>query len=549
MVGGYLLIGSLMRQLEEGRFNYWSFLFRKIIRLWPLVILASLLSVGIGYYMMLPDDYENLAESAIASSVFANNILQCITTKNYWDIVNLYKPLMHLWYVGVLMQAYVILPLLFLGVAKLKRRNCAIEAGIIGLTVVSFALFLMPRFSAAWKFYYLPFRTFEITAGGLLVIQRPMITEKIKSVLGLISTSLLIILLCIHTEVVSGKLMVVLTVCGTLLFLIATDVKETKGFTGKLIATVGIVGKRSYSIYIWHQIIIAFLFYSVFPKQNIVSFLFFVVLTVVISTFSYRFVEVPLGKIIAKKRKETVVIIITGILMIFLCGTSFLIYRNAGVVRDVPELNIYRNEVHRGMHAEYCDRPYAWNKEFVESVEKKKILVIGNSFGRDWANILYEWDSKDELEISYVYFTGDSSENELSAYSRRIENADYVFFATGGGIEKVPKSLPSERLYVISSKMFGTSNGIIYAHRNSDDYFKQSVEIDQALIDFNNEMRKVPAKGYIDTMSPVMKNETHVRVFTDDNKFISQDCRHLTQAGAQYYSRILDLGMLLDMHE
>ena len=97
VVGGYLLIRSLSKQIGNSEFHYWSFLFRKIVRLWPLVLLAVIASVAVGYFLSLPDDYENLAESAIASSAFANNVLQCITTKNYWDVVNQYKPLMHLW--------------------------------------------------------------------------------------------------------------------------------------------------------------------------------------------------------------------------------------------------------------------------------------------------------------------------------------------------------------------------------------------------------------------------------------------------------------------
>ncbi len=550
VVGGFLLIRSLMKQFKEGTFNYWNFIFRKIIRLWPLVILGSIISVCGGYFLMLPDDYENLAESAIASSVFANNILQCITTKNYWDIVNLYKPLMHLWYVGLLMQAYIVLPLIFMILVKLTKNSTrGIKIGIIGLTMVSFALFLMPQFSTAWKFYYLPFRLFEITAGGILLLFKPRMTAKCKSILGWGGFFILLFLLCTRWEILSGSIMLICTVIGILIYIVATEEQEQNGFVGKLMNVGAVIGKRSYSIYIWHQIIVAFLFYSLFPKQNVVSFLSFAALTMVISLFSYRFIEVPLGKIIGKKGKETVAVVVTGIFMFLLCGTSFLIYRNAGVVRDVPELDVYRDNVRKGMHAEYCDRPYAWDNDFDESIKKRKILVIGNSFGRDWANILYEWDSKDELEISYLYFTGDSSESELSSYLKRIEDADYVFFATGGGVEQVPKSLPSDRLFIISSKSFGTSNGIIYAHRNSDDYFKQSIEIDQAIITFNNKMKKVPAKGFVDMMSPVMVDETRVRVFTDDNKFISQDCRHLTQAGARYYSRILDIEMILDMHK
>ncbi|NLE24617.1 MAG: acyltransferase, partial [Clostridiaceae bacterium] len=83
VVGGYFLLRSLVRKLNDGSFRYWKYLSDKLVRLWPLVLLAITVSLLLGFFLMLPDDYENLAESAIASSFFSNNILQCITTKNY----------------------------------------------------------------------------------------------------------------------------------------------------------------------------------------------------------------------------------------------------------------------------------------------------------------------------------------------------------------------------------------------------------------------------------------------------------------------------------
>ena len=45
----------------------------------------------------------------------------------------------------------------------------------------------------------------------------------------------------------------------------------------------------------------------------------------------------------------------------------------------------------------------------------------------------------------------------------------------------------------------------------------------------------------IDMISYVKNEDGNIRVFTDDYHFISQDTRHLTKAGAQYYSRMIDL--------
>ena len=84
---------------------------------------------------MLPDDFENLAESVVASSFFGNNVLACITTKNYWDVVNLYKPLMHLWYIGLLMQAYIVLPLIFNLLLKLAYPMVIIDISAIAAVI------------------------------------------------------------------------------------------------------------------------------------------------------------------------------------------------------------------------------------------------------------------------------------------------------------------------------------------------------------------------------------------------------------------------------
>ena len=117
------MMKSIAKAMQENRFSYWRFIVSRVARLWPLILIMAALALGLGLFTMLPDDLENLSESVIASNVFANNVLSCITTRNYWDIANVFKPLMHTWDVGVLMQAYVLLPLVYLGVFKLAKGN------------------------------------------------------------------------------------------------------------------------------------------------------------------------------------------------------------------------------------------------------------------------------------------------------------------------------------------------------------------------------------------------------------------------------------------
>ena len=488
---------------------------------------------------MLPDDYENLAESVVASSFFANNILQCITTKNYWDIVMHYKPLMNLWYVGLLMQVYVIIPLIYLLLYKcLKKSRQAVLLCTIGLTLISLFLYVLPYFSTAWKFYYLPFRLFEITVGGLVVFIHTKIKDRIKCILTILATIILIFILCSKNEIISVNFMLILTTIMTVIFLAFNN-----NSYGKVLYSIEIlfsaVGKRSYSFYIWHQAIIAFLFYSVFPGKNIYSFVVFFVLTSTLSLFSYKFIEVPLKN--TDKRKINIVLINCIIVAIIISGISLKIYKNAGVVRDVPELNISKDNVHRNMHAEYCDRVYSWDKDFDEN-SKIKVLVIGNSFGRDFANILSEWDKEKKLDISYKFY----SHGVMQKIFERIKLADFVFFALNDSDvpQEIISFVPASKLYIIGNKNYGESNGIIYAKRGSSKYFSQTVELPHKLVEQNKIQVKIYGNHYIDMMLPVMIDDKHVKVFTDDGKFISQDCRHLTQAGAQYYAKILELDKL-----
>ena len=164
VISGYLLIPKLVNQLSEGNFNYFSCLFKHLYRIWPIMLAASIISLIIGYFVMIPESYENLSERAVASNLFANNILGAITTKNYWDSANEYKPLMQMWYLGIIAQFYIIFPLLLL-ILKLFFRKNKYGWGlnsVISLGIISLFLYLMPELEFTQKFYF-----FNIGYGSL----------------------------------------------------------------------------------------------------------------------------------------------------------------------------------------------------------------------------------------------------------------------------------------------------------------------------------------------------------------------------------------------
>lgn len=66
--------------------------------------------------------------------------------------------------------------------------------------------------------------------------------------------------------------------------------------------------------------------------------------------------------------------------------------------------------------------------------------------------------------------------------------------------------------------------------------------------DYLEEYKKEKAiwrENLIDFVAPVADENYNVKIFTPDHKFISQDCRHLTRAGAKFYASILDIKRLI----
>lgn len=415
------MMKSIAQTMPKKTFNYWKFLVGRVARLWPLVLIIATLTLCLGFFTMLPDDLENLSQSVIASNVFANNVLSCITTKNYWDIVNMFKPLMHTWYVGVLMQAYVLLPLVYLGIFKLTKGNMnAVKASVMVITLISFIMYLLPVATAAQKFYYLPFRAFEITLGSLIAFapKGKRIAKRMQYTIEAVCFGIILSLLCANVAYLLASTKLLLVVCATTVLVYLFVHTEEKPV--KIVKMISHIGRASFSIYLCHQIV-AYMYYAVTDRTDTYVLLIFIVVVSVMSVVIYLSVETPLE--LAVKRK--VLYVLTPSVAVYLLTSviSGVIYLHAGVVRDVPELGIERTNVHRGMHAEYCDIPYFWNQDFSNS-GKVKVVVIGDSFGRDWANILNESLISDRIEISYIY---SQSKGAYEDNKDRLLEADVVF--------------------------------------------------------------------------------------------------------------------------
>ena len=535
VLNGYLVVPKVMNEIEEGRFRYFSFLEKKVFRLLPLVLLVSGLSLAVGFWGMLPHDLRFLSEEAVAASTFMNNVLQAITTQNYWAAIY-QKVLMHTWFLGVLFQFYIVFPLLML----LMRRQ--MKVSLIVLTLLSILLYLLPIDTIGNKYYLLPYRFFEIAIGGLMALKSPRISTRLKymSLCGLffmiffgaftigeraMPYNLVGGTNSIRESFLPREVLVLLTVLFAALSSLNDCFESRWTAFARQSKVIAPLGRMSLSIFLWHQPLFAFYRYFFADEISAVILVSLIGVVLFLSLLTYHLLE---KRIIVSKISRFCLILFFLIVNAF----ALWIYQRGGIVRDIPELDIREGETDPMVFEHYTDRIYHYDHEFSQDNSQRKILVIGNSFARDFANILLESPMRDSIQLSYHYGLEDCP---LS----RVRQCDRIYFF--GWKHDVPDVVwqnlrRGADIWGIGTKNHGTSNGIFYKNHYRSDYFGQRTVIREDFLRVNRLLYEEWGDHYIDLLGFTLRPDGTVPVFTPDHHFITYDGMHLTPSGTRYYT-------------
>ena len=392
--------------------------------------------------------------------------------------------------------------------------------------------------NTAQNFYILPSRLFEFAAGGLIAVSPDNYRAFKKSNMALsVGAVLIMLLLLVDGNVDIDKVRLIITVLVTCVFVIIAERKENYALTSKL-KWLGFLGIASYSLYLWHQVIMAFYRYTVDCEMANFAYVIVISLSFLVGIASFYLLEQPLTEL-TKKNKTNVYVVngLCALCALFLVCMGEYYYKRKGVVRDVPELDLYLKDSPITESQEYNSCRSALDEDFVEN-GKKNILVIGDSFGRDWINVLIESGVDSVMNISY--------HTDMDYVVRqRIEKADYIFVSRNGAFfDKYARLLPlmeHKSYYIVGCKSYGPSPGNIYNNdRYGQHYYEQAYK-DISLNTLNRDELSLFGKHYIDMMGALANKQGLIPSFTPDKKLISHDGIHLTKAGAQYYAALIDV--------
>lgn len=539
-ISGFLITGDILRKVKTGQFSFLSFYDRRARRILPALLFVMLVVALFSPVFMVPYDIKNLGQSIVASTVAANNILLYITS-GYWSLASEFKPLYHTWSLGVEEQYYFIIPILFIVFYKLIKDVKLLYLFIILFIIASF-LYSFSIDNKEYNFLILFTRVWELMCGGLLAAYLNNNTLKSNGYLSALGV-VCIIVSFLDPYIFSNNQAVVnaLPILGA--FLVIAFSSETATYAGRFLSSKPLVfiGLISYSVYLWHQPLIAFFRLSSEYEPNAYVLAAVSFLSLPLAYFTWRLVENPARNFKSAPAKLFYPILAVSVFGLLAAG--LIMHKTYGFQESFPEYT------YDGDPQQYVDFPRKFSAIPTEKTNKERLVVLGNSFARDFINMLLEHDLDRKYEIVYDDLGCNVSDQRLE---QLLQNSRYVVLANawalGADAAKVYESLSicvedlnnrihDRKLFVLGAKNFGWNNNFVKMLPAENLTAANTKPLGN--IDTFNTMAAKGIDGYIDMLSLLKDSSGQVPVFSDEGKFITYDTNHLTKSGAKYLGAIV----------
>lgn len=343
VLSGFLITRLIQTRVDAGTFSFGEFYKRRILRILPAQCVMASTVLVFSAWILIPEDLVAMGHSLLAqSAMFANNHFNA--QSGYFDTRSEYKPLLHTWSLSLEEQFYLVYPLLLLGVHRLFGGRWR-KSFLLALALCSLALgcsWLASDAPAA--FYLLPGRAWELLLGGL-VSQLPR--KAPRPAVGALAALLGLLLVVGSMWTFGGGLpfpgLIALVPCvGTGLLLWGNTAAQPLQRALSLKPLV-LVGKISYSLYLWHWPLLVLGRYSEPHPREPLGSLPWLAAAFALAWLSYTFVEEPFRRGLPRlgvRRKVTLVV--CGNLVLICCGLLFgpITQKQEGIRRLDPDQSL-----------------------------------------------------------------------------------------------------------------------------------------------------------------------------------------------------------------
>ncbi len=578
VISGYLITGIILSQISKDAFSFTDFYLRRAKRILPALYVVLLAVMIAGYLLYIPSDYSVLSQSTLSAIAFVSNIFFWKNSGGYFSSSAEEMPLLHIWSLSVEEQFYFIWPLALVLILKLKTQAARFTV-ISAILIASFTLAeIGVRHSWAGTYFLLPSRAGELLVGALLAF---WLSKR-------------------HSVKASNIMANALSLAGLFMVLIpAVLLGKTSGFPGinALIPCVGagliiasgalgqsvvsrilasrpfvFIGLISYSLYLWHWPLISFLHYSRIEITTEIA-LGLVFSSIALGYLSWRFIEQTFRHNSKPKRKGfAVATVLSGIL---LAVFPVVVYLKEGIPSRFPYALLTQEQL-------TAERGRYWHgikttAEFDNSIDLKKVVVIGNSHAYDFSYALTENGFKGQiklLETSFYCFNFSNnyvfaakaeeckSELKIVLEAPELKTAETIYLHDDwggknlGGLTEVIKkirNITSAPIFVIGPKMIFTDTALniskeaqIKRHvtASSINKFARNFEVldrvkyDKELKEFFTKENFKDVK-YVSALDVQCGEDLKCDILSESGEYLYFDQGHFTLAGSKIFGKKL----------
>ncbi|CAD7023106.1 acyltransferase [Pseudorhizobium endolithicum] len=297
VISGYLIATQIIRWQSAGEFSLGRFYDRRLRRILPALFVMLIVCLPIGWVLLLPEQFAQLARAEVSSVLPVSNFL-------FWREAGYFaeptetNPLIHMWSLAVEEQFYLFFPVLAIAFAS---RRWAMVGAVLVLAAASLLLAEWGAEAApSAAFYLLPFRAWELMAGASLAYLETIRERRTEGLSAGFAVSAGIALLAWSVIAFDQEtrhpgfatLVPILGACLVVWF-------GGHNFGSALLKTSPLVfiGWVSYSLYLWHQPIFVFARLSSVNALDPFDYAQLTGLSVAVATASWVWVEQRFRKV------------------------------------------------------------------------------------------------------------------------------------------------------------------------------------------------------------------------------------------------------------
>lgn len=297
VISGYLITHLILAEKQEQKFSIINFYERRARRILPALFFMMFLVLLPAWFLMMPNQLKEFGKSLVLVTLFSSNLVS-EGRNGYFQVAVEIKPLLHTWSLAVEEQFYIFFPLIISAVWPYGRKN--IFRFLIGATILLLLLskWQYSRDSVA-NFYFFSSRAWELLIGAILASHEALsffelkVSKFLKNILGLCGVLMIFVsVIFFSPSTPFPSAYTLLPVFGAAFVIAFADSQNLLGkiLSNRLFVGVGLI---SYSAYLWHQPLFAFARLSSLGQPSQFVFGSLIVVTLILATLSWKFVERP----------------------------------------------------------------------------------------------------------------------------------------------------------------------------------------------------------------------------------------------------------------